>query len=128
MSMQGSVEISTDPAENILTMHFAGDVHPAETRTIGQVLSRSLRQLRRGFTLLTDLTGLESMDVDCVPDITRTMDACLAAGVGRVVRIIPDPYKDIGFNLLSLTHYRGKVPTATYESLEAARREFTSPP
>lgn len=37
----------------------------------------------------------------------------LAAGLGRVIRIIPDPDKDIGFNLLALVHYGGAIPTVT---------------
>jgi hypothetical protein len=40
--------------------------------------------------------------------------------VVRVLRIIPDPSKDIGFTLLSHTHYRGKVPFVTLTSAAEA--------
>lgn len=85
-------------------------------------------QLGPGFALVTDLIELENMDIDCGAQITRLMDACRAAGVGRVVRIIPHPRKDIGFNLLSLIHYRGEVPTATYKTAEEAERELATFP
>ena len=70
--------------------------------------------MKPGFTVVTDLTELERMDLDCLPHLTKLMDLFLAAGVAKVVRVIPDPKKDIGFNLLSITRYRGRVPIATF--------------
>lgn len=70
--------------------------------------------MKPGFTVVTDLTELERMEPDCVPHLTKLMDLFLAAGVAKVVRVIPDPKRDIGFNLLSLTHYRGRVSIATF--------------
>lgn len=81
-----------------------------------------LQQLRAGFAALVDLSGLERMDLDCVPHLARIMDLFLASGVGLVVRVAPDPSKDIGFNILTITHYRGKVPVITCDTVEEARR------
>jgi hypothetical protein len=39
-----------------------------------------------------------------------------------VVRVIPDPHKDIGLNILSLFHYRRGVRIVTCETLEEAMR------
>ncbi|PTY01237.1 hypothetical protein DB354_00350 [Opitutus sp. ER46] len=87
-------------------------------------MKTQLGELGQGFTMLTDLADLEHMELECVGELTRMMDVCMAAGIGKVVRVIPDPDKDIGFNLLSLTHYRGKVPTATCETREEAEAEL----
>jgi hypothetical protein len=37
-----------------------------------------------------------------------------------VVRVIPNPQKDIGLNILSLFHYRRRVRIVTCETLEEA--------
>ncbi len=58
-----------------------------------------------GIHLVTDLTDLQSMEILCVPHIESTMDRIRLHGVARIVRIIPDPRKDIGFNIMSLFHY-----------------------
>lgn len=112
-----SVGVEFDPARRILSTHFRGVVTPADARAYAEHVRDLLATVDPGFSMLTDLTGLEEMDIDSVGDITRVMDLCLAAGVQRIVRVIPDPSKDIGFHLLSLTHYRGRVPIATCETI-----------
>jgi hypothetical protein len=120
--------VSADPERNVLSIHFRGAVTPADTAVHVPAVETALQGLRRNFTLVSDLTGLETMDLDCVRHITRSMDLCLEAGVGSVVRIIPDPNKDIGFMLLSAVHYRGKVPIATRASWAEAQQELTRLP
>lgn len=85
-------------------------------------LMNLLPNMRQGFTFLADLSGLESMDLDCVADITKIMDACNAAGIGTVVRIVPDPRKDIGLNILSIIHYRRGVHVLTFQNSAEAER------
>jgi hypothetical protein len=48
------------------------------------------------------------------------MDLCNKQGAARVVRVIPDPHKDIGLNILSLFHYGRKVRISTYQTLAEA--------
>jgi hypothetical protein len=42
--------------------------------------------------------------------------------VGLVVRLIPDPAKDIGFNIISAFHYKNRPPTALCDTMEQAVR------
>jgi hypothetical protein len=72
-----------------------------------EAVKAQLPELRAGFTVLADFSGMDSMDVDCVTGLTRIMDACRAHGVAKVIRIIPDPNKDIGLTMLGIVHYRG---------------------
>ena len=76
--------------------------------------------MQRGFTLLSDLSSLDLMDLDCAPDIEWSMEALDEAGIARVVRVIPDPRKDIGFNIMSHFHYRRSVTFVTCDTLEEA--------
>ena len=71
---------------------------------------------------MTDLSDLDAMELDCVDSLTRMMENLKSRGVGIVVRVIPDPAKDIGFNILSLTHYRRGVSVVTCETLDEATR------
>jgi len=80
-----------------------------------------LVELEPGFRLLSDLTELESMDIECLPSIKRTMDLCNKTGVHTVIRVIPDPKKDIGLNILSLFHYERRVHIVTCETLKEAK-------
>ena len=105
-----------DVKRNRLRVGFHGVVTGAELQSETERMEEMLRQLRPEFVVIADLTEVEIMDLDCLPAVTRLMDLYLAAKVGRVVRVIPDAAKDIGFNILSITHYRGRVPTLTCES------------
>jgi hypothetical protein len=81
-----------------------------------------LAELQIGFRLLTDLGRLESMDVRCAEEIGRMMELCDEKGIGLVVRVIPDQGKDIGFNILSLFHYRHMPSILTCKNMvEAAK-------
>jgi anti-anti-sigma regulatory factor len=85
-----------------------------------------LAQVRPGFAVLADLSGLEAMDVECGPHIAKIMDLCKARGVSLVVRVMPDPKKDIGLNILSLVHYRGKVKIVTCATRAEAEHALAS--
>jgi hypothetical protein len=111
-----------DRAKKLLRIAFSGDVGVEEARRCGEQAASLLAGLGQGFRLLTDLSGLESMEVDCAPQIERLMDLCNQHGVETVVRIIPDPHKDIGLNIMSLFHYRRGVRIVTCESVVEAER------
>lgn len=112
--------VEADQTRNLLTINFTGHVDAEEAKRCSEEVAARLPELNPGFRLLTDLTPLESMDPGCVPYIRRTMDACNQRGISLVVRVIPDPHKDIGFNILSIFHYRHGVRIVTVEKLEEA--------
>jgi hypothetical protein len=120
------VSVSTEQARRLLRIHFSGIVLPEHFAVFATQLEEGVSRLGRGFVLITDLTGLESMHLDCVPYVTGAMDLFLASGVSKVIRIIPDPEKDIGLKLLSIVHYRGKVPTLTCKTRDEADGELTT--
>jgi len=109
-----------DEPRNLLKISYTGRVDVEQTRLCAKECERAVQQLRPGFYLLTDLSGLEQMDLACVPDIKRMMDLCDRGGVELVVRLIPDPRKDIGLKIMSLFHYRKRVRIVTCERLEEA--------
>ncbi len=120
------VALYLEPTRKLLRLHYRGAVVHDDVAALIPRIEDAVSQLGVGFALVTDFTELEQMDLECVRPITRMMDCCLAAGIGKAIRIIPDPGKDIGMNLLSLVHYRGKVLTVTCETREQAERELVS--
>ncbi len=112
--------VEADQPKQLLTISFAQRVPAEEARNCAEEVRRRLAQLPPGFRLLTDLSGLDSMDPHCAPHIKRTMDLCNAHGVSKVVRVIPDPRKDIGLNIMSLFHYRRATRLVTCKTMEEA--------
>jgi hypothetical protein len=113
-------QVEVDKSKNLLKISYAQHVGPEDTKGVEEKVPALLPDLRPGFRLLTDMSRLESMDLACVPYIKRMMDLCNKKGVEMVVRVIPDPQKDIGLNILSLFHYRRRVQIVTCETLEEA--------
>jgi hypothetical protein len=104
----------------VLTIRYSQRVEVEEVRQCLTTVRKLLGQLRPGFLLLTDLGNLKSMDPACAPELGAIMDLCSASGMATVVRVIPDPTKDIGFNVISLFHLDPKVKTRTCTSLAEA--------
>jgi anti-anti-sigma regulatory factor len=115
-------EVQGEAARNLIQIRYRGRVAAAEMKACADKVAALLPQMRPGFMILTDLSGLDSMELSCVAALTKMMDACKAKGVGTVVRIVPDPAKDIGFNILSVIHYRRGVKIVTCETAAEAAR------
>jgi anti-anti-sigma regulatory factor len=115
-------ETGFDKNKNLLRVVFSGHVDGEEAKQCTEQMALLFSETKRGFRLLTDLTGLERMDGACVPFIRKSMDLCNKYGVRTVIRVIPDPHKDIGFNILSLFHYRHEIQIVTCETLAEAMK------
>jgi hypothetical protein len=116
------IVVETDIGRKLLTVTYCGQVVPGEFEPALKQIEYGLARLEPGFRLLTDLGGLESMDVACAPLIDKAMDLIDCRGVSMVVRIVPDPKKDIGFRVMSYFHYRPDVAIVTCETMEEATR------
>lgn len=125
MKAKSTVEAEVDVARNILRMRFAGVVTSADLQAALIRVAALLQEMRTGFATVTDLSNLEVMELECAPHIAKMMDLFLVRGVGKVVRLIPDPHKDIGFNILSATHYRGTVQVITCDTSAEVERALS---
>lgn len=117
--------IEFDPPRNLLVIRYSDHVGPVETERALEEMRLALERVECGFRLLADLTELQSMDVLCAPHIESAMDLCNGKGVSDVVRIIPDPKKDIGMQIMSYFHYGGDVRIVTCETAEEALKILT---
>ncbi len=110
-----------DKAKNLAQIAFSGRVSLEEGRLCAQQVQGLASDLRPGFSLLTDLSELKFMDPGCAADIKGIMDFLNERGIARVVRIIPDAQKDIGFGIMSLFHYGKGVRIVTCETRDEAQ-------
>jgi hypothetical protein len=111
---------AVDMSKRLMTMSFAQTVRSEEMKScLGKVRSL-LVDIKPGFRLLTDLSSLESMTTSCATDLGEMMNLCNAKGISAVIRVVPDPRKDIGFTLMSQFHYGKQVDVTNYESLADA--------
>lgn len=118
--------VRADPSVQLLTISFSQHVNDEEMKRCLAEIKKSLMKMNRGFSLLTDLSHLEEMDASCAPMIGEIMDLCNKRKISVAARVIPDPGKDIGFNLMSQFHYSADVQTRTFENLAEAMRMLPS--
>jgi hypothetical protein len=110
--------------QRLLCLNYIQRVLPAELASARADVRSLLADLSPGFRLLADFSQLEAMDPDCATEIGRTMEMFDQSGVGLIVRVIPDPAKDIGMNILTVFHYPHQPRVITCETLAEALRKL----
>jgi hypothetical protein len=116
--------VSSNKHQRLLCFSYVQRVLPEELVRAREDVRALLTDLAPGFRLLADFSQLEAMDPECVTEIGRTMELLDQSGVGLVVRVIPDPIKDIGMNILTIFHYPHHPRIITCETLAEALRKL----
>jgi hypothetical protein len=122
MSLPPVVGAEVDVGRNLLRTRYAGHATKSDLEAGVSAIRTQMAQLKPGFTILADWSGIEGLALDCVPAIAEIMELARAHGAATVVRVLPDPARDIGINMLSVVHLRGTARTVTAENLEEAER------
>jgi hypothetical protein len=112
--------VELDQSKRLLVISAAAKVTAEEARMAAQRVRELLRDVAPGFQALADFRWLESMDPAAARHIAKIMDALAEKNVASVTRVMPDPHKDIGLNILSQFHYGTDVKIATFETLADA--------
>ena len=111
------VLVTSSKVQRLLYMKFIDKVTAAEMRARHSEVQALVAEFDSGFRLLNDMQELQLMEDDCALVIADMMDLFKANGIELVVRIIPDPRKDIGLNILSVFHYGRNVRTVTCDTM-----------
>ena len=112
--------VEFDRPKRLLVISAAGQVTKKEVETVALRVREIMKEVTPGFRVLTDFRWLERMDPAAAVPLAEIMDALAAKDVAAVVRVVPDPRKDIGLNILSQFHYGPQIKLATFESLAEA--------
>ena len=111
------IDVQVDPAKQLLSLSYSQHVDVEDMKRGMQQIKHALVDLRPGFRLLNNLSGLETMELGCAEQIMDIMKLCNDHGIATAVRVIPDPMKDIGFNIMSRFHYSSKGYLRIYVNL-----------
>jgi anti-anti-sigma regulatory factor len=115
-----SVEI--EQRENLLRICYRGCVGASDVERCAEKIRAALPKMQSGYRLLVDFTELESMDESCMPHIKNIMELCDQKGVSTVVRVIPDPKRDIWLQIMPYFHYSAEVKIVSCENLSDAMK------
>src|ERR1700747_528826 len=113
-----SVEL--DQSKRLLVIGASQRVTVEQAKLAAQRVRELLHDVAPGFRVLADFRWLDSMDSAAARHIAKIMDALAEKGVASVTRVIPDPHKDIGLNILSQFHYGPEIKIETFETLADA--------
>src|SRR5947207_8191572 len=113
-----SVEI--DQSKRLLVISALRQVTAEQAKLAAQRVRELLRDVAPGVRVLADFRWLESMDPAAARNIAEIMDALAQKGVASVTRVMSDPHKDIGLNILSQFHYGPEIQIATFQTLADA--------
>ena len=125
--------VELDRSKRLLVISAAAKVTAEEAKMAAQRIRELLRDVAPGFHAFADFRWLESMDPAAARHIAAIMDALAEKNVASVTRVMPDPRKDIGLNILSQFHYGPDVTVTTFETVAdairsiAAKADFSSP-
>ena len=122
------VLVTSNKAKQLLTARFVGKVRRKEMERGREDFQRQLAELSPGFTVLGDVSQLDVMDRDCAPVLGRVMELCGKAGVSLVIRVVPDPTKDIGLNILTAFHYQRRPQIVTVSNITEAIEKLPGVP
>ena len=118
--------ITTNKRRNLVLLTLAGEVTAPEMRDARVELEDILGNLQPEFTFVTDFTNLDQMADEAAPEIGQVMEALEGRSVSLIIRVLPDPTKDIGMNILSRFHYEHPPRTATCRTMAEALKAMDS--
>jgi hypothetical protein len=112
--------VELDQSKRLLVISATQRVTAGQVKAVAQRVRELLQDVRPGFRVLADFRWLDSMDSEAAPHLAEIMDVLTEKGVTSVVRVMPDPHKDIGLNILSQFHYGPEIQLATFQTLADA--------
>ena len=118
--------VDLDQSKRLLVITAAQHVTPEQVKAVAERVREVLKDVAPGFRVLADFRWLESMDSAAAPHVARIMETLTAKGVASVARVMPDPHKDIGLNILSQFHYAPEIEIATFETLADALQSIAA--
>ena len=117
--------VELDQSKRLLVISAAQRVTAEQARQAAQQVRELLQDIAPGFRVLADFRWLESMDPAAARHVAEIMDALSQKQVASVTRVMPDPHKDIGLNILSQFHYGPEIQVATFQTLADALQSLS---
>ena len=120
--------VELDQSKRLLVISAAQRVTAEQVKAVAQRVHELLQDIAPGFRVLVDFRWLDLMDSAAAPYLAEIMEALTEKGVASVARVMPDPHKDIGLNILSQFHYGPQIQIATFATLADALQSVAAKP
>ena len=124
--MRSMYAVELDQSRRLLVISATQRVTAEQAKLAAQRVRELLQDVAPGFHLLADFRWLDSMDSGAARHIADIMDALAEKEVASVTRVMPDPHKDIGLNILSQFHYGPEIHIATFAMLADALQSIAA--
>ena len=118
--------IELDRSKRLLVISATQRVTAEQAKLAAQRVRELVHDVAPGFRVLADFRWLDSMDPTAARHIADMMDAIAEKRAASVTRVIPDPHKDIGLNILSQFHYGPEIQISTFQTLADALQSITA--
>jgi anti-anti-sigma regulatory factor len=118
--------VELDGSKRFLVISAAQRVTAEQAKLAAKRVRELLHDVAPGFRVLADFRWLDSMDSAAASHIAEIMDALAEKGVASVTRVMPDPHKDIGLNILSQFHYGPEIEITTFQTLADALQSIAA--
>jgi anti-anti-sigma regulatory factor len=118
--------VELDRSKRLLVISASQRVTVEEAKLVSRRVRELVRDIDPGFRVLADFRWLDSMDSAAAGHVAEIMDALAEKGVASVTRVMPDPHKDIGLNILSQFHYGPEIEIATFDTLADALQSIAT--
>ena len=112
--------VELDQSKRLLVISATRHVTAEEVNAVAQSVRELLHDVAPGLRVLVDFRWLESMDSAAAPHLAKIMETLTEKRVASVARVMTDPRKDIGLNILSQFHYGPEIQITTFETLADA--------
>ena len=120
--------VEIDQSKRLLVISAARRVTAEQVKAVAQRVRELVQDIVPGFRVLVDFRWLDLMDSAAAPHLAEIMEALTEKGVAYVARVMPDPHKDIGLNILSQFHYGPQIQIATFATLADALQSVAAKP
>jgi anti-anti-sigma regulatory factor len=118
--------VELDASKRLLVISAVQRVTPDQVQAVAERVRELLQDVGPGFRVLVDFRWLESMDSAAAPHLAEIMETLTKKGVASVARVMPDPHKDIGLNILSQFHYGSEIQITTFSTLADALQKIAT--
>jgi hypothetical protein len=118
--------VEIDRSKRLLVISALQHVTAEQAKMAAQRVRELVRDVEPGLRVVADFRWLESMDSVAAPHVADIMDALTEKRIASVTRIMPNPHKDIGLNILSQFHYAPDIRIATFETLADALQSIVA--
>jgi hypothetical protein len=120
--------VELDRSKRLLVISGAERVTAHQVKAAAQRVRELLHDVAPGFRVLVDFRWMNSMDSEVAPHLAEIMETLTEKGVASVARVVSDPHKDIGLNILSQFHYGPDIQIATFNTLADAVQSIATQP